>query len=418
MTHPTPSKRSSAIRPFEVMRVLHKAQALESTQPDPPVLHLEIGQPTHPPPPVALTSASESLSLPASSQGYTPTPGLPSLQAALSDHYNTQYNISLPPAAILITPGSSSAFTALFATLFDPDDVVALPTPGYPCYRNILSALSITALPLPLAPSSSFLPSIPQLQSLHRDTPLRGLILSSPSNPTGATLPPTLLSQLALFCHTHSIWLIVDEIYHGISRHPLPTAAQFPHAIVVSSFSKYWCMPGFRVGWVVVQHAPTRCALEYALQNMTICAPTFAQYAALGALSPPCQPLLQKRAVMYLEVADHLVSLLESAGFRHVFKPGGGFYVWANCEAVCQRLGLRDSVQFCELLLEKSKVAVTPGVDFDPEEGGKWLRFSVAATGVVREAGERILLFLAELQSEGKMRGAGTTEADGEEGGQ
>lgn len=393
------SRRSAAIKAFEVMRVLHAASRLESDSPSTAqkVLHLEAGQPSYAPPSNATAAAISSLRRPASEQGYSSTGGIHALRVSLSEHYSKRYSQHVHPDQIIVTTGSSGAFIALFATLFDVGDRVALALPGYPCYRNVLAALNVDVVPIFVDSHSNYQPTLDQFRAAHKEKPLSGLVLATPSNPTGSVISPTRLSELAEWTREEGIRLIVDEIYHCLVRKPLPSAVAFPHAIIVSSFSKYWCMPGFRVGWAVVRCDETRTALENALQNMHICAPMVSQQAAIGALSAECEAELDEHVQGYFQAADELVEVLKEAGFEEVGKPDGAFYVYVGCEDVCQRVGVTSSVELCRLVLEKVRVAITPGTDFDPVRGGKFVRFSSAGSHEdIAEAGQRILRFLRE----------------------
>lgn len=393
---PAPSRRAAAIKPFHVMEVI-RAAADQQARTGEKVLHLGVGQPSAAPPAAVTAAAAAALRLPPAAQGYTPTAGIPALRAGLSALYASRYDAHVPPEALLVTTGSSGAFAALFAAAFDARDRVALPVPGYPCYRNVLAAMSVDVAPLPVGPATNYQPTVAQLRAAHAAAPLRGLVLASPANPTGAVLAPPELAAIAAFCAQEGVLLVADEIYHGLTRRPAPTAAHFPLAVVVGSFSKLWCMPGLRVGWVVVRGAALRAAVERALQNMAISAPAVAQHAAVAALDPCCMPELEAHARRYLEDADRLVGVLRDAGFEDVRPPDGAFYVWARCEKVCRLLGVAGSKDLCRLLLEKLSVALTPGIDFDPERGEKFVRFSCAGSSEdIAEGAQRILKLIQE----------------------
>lgn len=392
----SPSRRSSAIAPFHVMRVMRRANLLDPTSAL-PVLHLEIGQPSHPPPPAATAAAMASLQLPSSQQGYTCAAGLPTLRAAISRHYHRRHRTRVPPEAILVTSGSSAAFTALFPALFDPADRVALSVPGYPCYRNVLAAFGVRVVPLRTRPSTGHQPSLAQLRAAHAHEPLRGLILASPGNPTGTVLSEERIREIVAWAAAERVRVVVDEIYHCVVRRPAVSAVRFDSVIVVSSLSKFWCLPGMRVGWIVVRCEETRAAVVRMLQSMQIAAPTVAQHAAEAALGEEGEDGLEDVVRGYLSAADELVGVLRGFGFEEVEKPDGAFYVWAGCEAVCHRVGVRDASELCDVLLEKVRVAVTPGIDFDPEKGDMFVRFSCAGGAeIVREAEHRIAAFIRE----------------------
>lgn len=396
-----PSARSTAMNPFIVMDIMEKAREVEAGEGSPHgrVLHLEVGQPSCAPPKQVLDSLTTVHSLPL---GYTTALGLPELRDAITNHYQLRYSVSLKREHIAITTGASGAFLAVFTSCFDAGDRVAFAAPGYPCYTQVLMALNVTTAVIPTTASTNFQPSCPQLQAMHKEDPISGVILASPSNPTGSVLSLSELLEIAQFCKEERIHLIVDEIYHGISRSHIASALQsaYEGVIVIGSFSKYWCMTGFRVGWAIVRNANMMSAFEKCMQNMAICAPTVSQRLAIVAISGICDVYLDTIVKSYFDAAETLVRHLRQAGFICCI-PNGAFYVYANCKSVCSRVGVEGSLQLCHCLLYTCAIACTPGLDFDAERGHDYIRFSCASSFQdVDEAGNRLVQYLLLFDSE------------------
>lgn len=366
------------IPPFIVMDVVRAAEARAAAGHD--VLHLEIGQPSTPAPKGVVAAAQAALA--GNVLGYTGAFGLEALRERLAAWYQERYGVAPGPERIALTPGSSGAFVLAFLAAFEPGDRVALATPCYPAYRNILTALGIEPVLVPAEAEHGFQPT-PAL--LERAGPLAGVVVASPANPTGTMLSAAELSALAGWCRQHGARLVSDEIYHGITYgKPAATALAFDDgAIVVNSFSKYFSMTGWRLGWAVVPPDMVR-AIECLAQNLFISPPTLSQMGALAAFD--CIPELEENVARYARNRALLLEELPKAGFDRLAPADGAFYIYADVAHLTN-----DSTLFCRRMLEEVGVAATPGVDFDPDRGNRSLRFSFAgATGTMAEAARRL----------------------------
>lgn len=377
-----PSRRG-AVAPFVVMEVL--AAANRRAAGGAAVFHLEIGEPAGGPPEPVLEAARRALG--SVSLGYGEAPGLWALRAAIARLYRDRYGVDLPPARIVVTAGASGAFVLAFLAAFDAGDRVVVPSPGYPAYRNILRALDVEPVLLPTGPESRFQPTVAALDAL--SGPIHGLVLASPANPTGTMLSRAELAAIAAWCRARGVRLLVDEIYHGITyEEPAASALEVePEAIVVNSFSKYWCMTGWRLGWLVCPEDLLEPVIRLA-QNLYIAPSTIAQHAALAALDQG--PALDARVALYRRNRDRLVAALRAGGLARIAPPDGAFYLWVD---------IRDrgepATAFCRRLLEETGIALTPGIDFDPERGEGWVRISFAGPEEeVARAAERLAAWL------------------------
>lgn len=351
--------------PFMVMDVLHAANQRELA--GEAVYHLEIGQPGTGAP----AGVIEALQTPLRTEklGYTNAFGIVPLRAAISKHYRERYEADIPAARIAVTSGSSAGFVLGFLAAFDAGDRVALASPGYPCYRHILNAFGIEPVIVETDLEDRFQPTPERLAPL---LPLDGLIVASPSNPTGTMLSPEDLSALSAFCRAENIRLISDEIYHGITYdRPASTAvAVNSDAIVINSFSKYFSMTGWRVGWMVLPEELLR-PVECLQQNLFICAPALSQVAALAAFD--CRDDLEGLVARYRENRTLFLDRLPQAGFDKLAPADGAFYIYAD---VSERT--KDSERFCREILDQTGVALTPGLDFDAARGHRYVRISYA----------------------------------------
>lgn len=327
---------------------------------------------------------------------------------------------------MIITTGASGALIALCAAAFDRTNRVAIAIPGYPCYRHVLRSFDVDVIMIPTSVETEFQPTIEQLEKL----PLRerdGLIMASPANPTGMCLSEQLLQRIVAFCRERKVTLIVDEIYHGITREPTPSVLQFvnnddsaptpannnnnnnnnndveeePPIISIGSMSKYWCMTGFRIGWIVTRHRSLLNTVDKCLQSMAICAPTPGQHLANIALSGRFNDYFTSHVTRYFKNIDALASRLQFAGFVLGTRVQGTFYIFAECRNVCEMCDVECSKELCHLLLYQCGVACTPGDDFD-ESNGKWfVRFSCAGSlEDVTEAGDRIVKYMSSRQQQ------------------
>jgi len=381
MPVPTVSQRSQRIPPFEVMDLV-RASRERSERPAPgPVRHLEVGQPSTPAPAAVRDAAHAALDGPL---GYTDSLGLPELRQRISRWYGDRYHVTVGPEQVAVTTGASAGCVLTFLACFDQGARVAVCEPGYPCYRHILEILGIDVVPLPIGPEVRYQPTPDALDGLG---PLDGVVVASPANPTGSMLTPEELGALTTWCGRTGTRLVADEIYHGITAgRPAPTAATHPDAVVVQSFSKYFCMTGWRLGWLVLPSALVR-PVERLAQNLYLAPPTLAQHAALAAFDTTAE--LDANVARYSANRDTLVAGLRAAGINGIAPAEGAFYVWADVGH------LGSARELCARWLEELAVAVTPGGDFDATEGDRFVRFSVAG-GIdeVADATDRLTRWL------------------------
>ena len=344
------------------------------------VIHLEVGQPGTPAPQAVLDAARQALAK--DRIGYTDALGIAPLRAAIAGHYREQYGVAVDPAEIVVTTGSSAAFQLALLAAFEPGDRVAVASPGYPAYRNILAALGLEPVPIEVGANAHYQPN-PDLLDAAGD--IAGLIIASPANPTGTMISPPELQRLSDYCRERSIRLLSDEIYHGITyEKAAQTALAFGRdAIVVNSFSKYYSMTGWRLGWMVVPPDLAR-SVECLAQNFYISPPALSQLAALPVFG--CRAELDRHVACYRANRDLLVAGLAKAGLDRYAPAEGAFYLYLDVSPLT-----RDSAAFCRRMLDEIGVAATPGRDFDPRHGDDWLRLSFAgATEDIAEAAERL----------------------------
>ena len=376
----SPSRRSD-VPPFIVMDVMAAAAAREARGER--VVHMEVGQPAAP---AALTARrAAAAALEAGRIGYTESLGLPSLRARIARHYRDTYGLDLDPARVAVTTGSSGAFILSFLSLFEPGDRVALANPGYPPYRHILTALGCEPLLIETSASSRWVLSPDALIAAHRKTPLKGVIVASPANPTGTMMSAAALAELVAVAEDAGIRVISDEIYHGLDyAFAAETAAKLsPRALVINSFSKYFCMTGWRIGWMVVPEPLVR-TVDRLHGNLAISVPTLAQIAAEAAFDGREEMEAVKHG--YEENRRILTEGLPRAGLDQFLPVDGAFYLYANIARFSN-----DSLDFAKRLLNEAGVAATPGIDFDPIDGRHFLRFCYAGSAAeMHEAVERI----------------------------
>ena len=376
MSNMRSASRRSQISPFYVMEVMRAAQ--ERASQGEAVLHLEVGQPSTPAPRPVIDAAHRALD--EHVLGYTTAAGLPELRERVAQHYGDWYGVTVEPDTIMFTVGASGAFVAAFLAAFDVGDRVVVPSPGYPCYRNALDVLSCEVVDLPTTMTTRFQPTVESLDAVVADGgPIAGLVLSSPSNPTGTILDHQRMAEITQWCRSHGVWFVSDEIYHGLSYgEPAATALAFDRdAIVINSFSKYFSMTGWRLGWLVMPSALAE-ALTRIGQNVTISAPTIAQLGALAAFDShdECEANVARYAVN----RGILLDGLRAAGFDQLAPADGAFYVWASIEHLIDAGRTTDSQDLCAQWLRVLGIASTPGVDFDPSRGHRFVRFSFAGS--------------------------------------
>ncbi|MCT4369066.1 aminotransferase class I/II-fold pyridoxal phosphate-dependent enzyme [Yangia mangrovi] len=370
-----------AVDPFIVMDVMEQARAAEAAGRH--IIHMEVGQPSSPAPEAArkaLATAMERDAL-----GYTVALGIPELRARIARLYGEWYDVDLNPNRVVVTPGSSGGFILAFSALFDAGDRVALGAPGYPSYRQILKALDLRPVEVQTAAENRYQLTPADLAGIDYE----GAMVASPSNPTGTMLGKPELSALVEAVQARGAAFLSDEIYHGIDYDKKPvTALQVSDDVcVINSFSKYFSMTGWRVGWLVVPEAQVR-QVERLAQNFFICAPNASQVAALAAMDATEE--LQANLAVYAKNRALMMEGLPKAGFDRIAPPDGAFYVYADVGHLTD-----DSRAFAAEILEKAGVAVTPGLDFDPERGAGTLRFSYArGTAEIEEGLARLKTFM------------------------
>ncbi|ULB09996.1 aminotransferase class I/II-fold pyridoxal phosphate-dependent enzyme [Cereibacter azotoformans] len=376
------SKRG-AVDPFIVMDVMEQARTLEAAGRS--IIHMEVGQPGTPAPAGARAALARAME--AGPLGYTVALGLPELRKGIADLYRRWYGVELDPNRVVVTAGSSSAFLLAFTALFEAGDRVALGEPGYPSYRQILRALSLEPVGIPTREENRLQPVPEDLAGV---ADLAGLIVASPGNPSGTMLSQEALAGLTGHCAERAIAFISDEIYHGLDYGTRAVSALeiTDDVYVINSFSKYFSMTGWRLGWLVVPEAHVR-PIERLAQNMFICPPHASQIAALTALD--CVEELEANRIVYAENRRLMLEGLPKAGFTRFAPPDGAFYVYADVSDLTD-----DSLAFAAEILREAGVAVTPGLDFDPVRGARTLRFSYArATEDIVEGLRRLEAFMA-----------------------
>tara|TARA_B100000029_G_C17600568_1_gene965615 strand:- start:2536 stop:3678 length:1143 start_codon:yes stop_codon:yes gene_type:complete len=372
--------RRGMIDPFIVMDVMREANQLsENTD----IVHLEVGQPSTPAPADVVEAAKKLLDK--DRLGYTDSLGLPQLRKRIAKHYGDFYGVSVPLERMVITTGSSGGFLLAFASAFDPGDRVALAIPGYPAYRNILTALGIEPVIIETTARERFQPTVELLESVGN---IDGLIIASPSNPTGSMIDSERLKGLVDWCDENYVRMISDEIYHGISFVAPPvTVAKFStSAIIINSFSKYFSMTGWRLGWMVTPPELIR-SIECLAQNLFISPPTLSQHAAITSFD--CINELERNVKSYRINREILLEELPKLGFTKIAPVDGAFYIYVDVSNFTS-----DSTSFCQRMLKEANVAATPGIDFDPLNGKYFIRFSFAGTeSDIREACKRLSIW-------------------------
>ena len=374
------SKRGN-VDPFIVMDVMENARKAEETGED--IVHMEVGQPGTPAPIEAQSQLIKKMKN--DSMGYTVALGIPELRKRISQLYGDWYNLDLNPDRIIITSGSSAGFILSFSSLFDAQERVGICSPGYPSYRQILKAQDLETVLIETKFENNFQPFASDLKGLN----LSGVLIASPANPTGSMLNYNQLESLIKSSLEQNISFISDEIYHGIEyEKKATTALQITNqCYVVNSFSKYFSMTGWRVGWMVVPEDHIR-QIERLAQNMFICAPHASQIAALYALD--CKDELKNNLDVYKENRKLMIKGLKDSGFSKISSPDGAFYIYADVSKFCN-----DSLEFANRVLKEAKVAITPGLDFDTKRGNSTIRFSYArSTEDIIRGLEKINIFM------------------------
>lgn len=382
--------RRAQVPPFEVMEVLDRVARLRAEGRD--IVSLCAGEPSQGAPAdvhdLALAQHRDRRPL-----TYTPALGLPELRAAIAGHHRRWYDLDVDPTSVGVTTGASGAFVAVFLAAFEPGDRVAVVRPGYPAYRNLLTSLGLEVVEVPVGPDTGFQPTPDLLDAASAGGPLRGLILASPANPTGSMVTREELATIVGWCADHDVRLVSDEIYHGITLPPGADRGTCAweldrRTVVVSSFSKFWGMTGWRLGWALLPD-DLRGPVDALVGNAALCAPAPAQAAALGAFTEATYRECDERVATFARTRELLLGRVDELGWGPTAPADGAFYLYAGIGSV---LGPHaDASAWCRALLDEAGVALVPGLDFDPVDGGSFVRLSFAAgPDAVAEAIDRI----------------------------
>jgi aspartate/methionine/tyrosine aminotransferase len=376
------AERMSSIQPFHVMALLARARELEASGRS--IVHMEIGEPDFVTPQPVIDAGMRALS--EGRTHYTPAVGLPALRERIAAFYAERYGVTVAPQRVVITPGASAALQLVMAVLVNPGDAVLMADPGYPCNRNFVYLLNGEPLGIPVDAATQYQPSVAQVRAAWRD-PVSALLVASPSNPTGTLLETDALRALHAEVAARDARLMVDEIYHGLTYDaPAVTALSVSDDIfVINSFSKYFGMTGWRLGWLV---APLDVVpeIDKLAQNLFLAAPTMAQHAALTAFEPHNIAILEERRESFRQRRDYLLPALRALGFDIPTTPGGAFYLYADCSRFTD-----DSYRFSRRLLEEAGVAITPGIDFGINRPQQHVRFAYTTSLENLEEGVRRL---------------------------
>ncbi|MFU8837853.1 MAG: pyridoxal phosphate-dependent aminotransferase [Thiohalomonadaceae bacterium] len=388
MKTPPLAARMAEIAPFHVMALLGRARELEASGRS--IIHMEIGEPDFPSPPAVIAAAQQALA--AGDTQYTPALGLPALREAIAQYYREQHGIAVPARRIVVTAGASGALLMALGVLLDRDSEVLMADPGYPCNRHFVRFIEGQARGIPVGPETEYQLNV-ELLARHWGTNTRAVMLATPSNPTGTVIDAEAMHEIAELSEARGAALLVDEIYHGlIYEQASPSAlAITEQAFVINSFSKYFCMTGWRLGWLVVPEVYL-AEVEKLAQNLFIAAPTLSQHAALAAFEPESLAILEAQKSVLRERRDYLLNALRGLGFQIPVSPQGAFYLYADCSAFSE-----DSMSLASALLEEAGVAVTPGIDFGEHQSRYYLRFSYTTDLVqLQEGVARIAAWLGK----------------------
>lgn len=385
-SQPHIADRMAGIEPFHVMDLLAKARALEAAGRD--IVHMEIGEPDFDTPAPIRDAAKQAAD--AGKTHYTPSVGLPALREAISAYYQSDYGVSVAPERIIVTPGASGALLLTTGVLVNPGDHVLMADPGYPCNRHFVRLMEGEAIGVPVAADTGYQLNAKLLDQYWTDRTVATL-LASPSNPTGTLVPADSLREMSDLVLARGGRLIVDEIYHGLTYNEKAETALglSDELFVVNSFSKYFCMTGWRLGWLVAPEAYVR-DLDKLAQNVFLAAPTLSQHAALAAFKPESRETLNRYRDAFHERRDFLLPALRELGFDVSVEPAGAFYLYADCSRFTD-----DSYAFAMDVLEKAGVAITPGKDFGANQPERHVRFAYTTSLERLEVGvERLSQFL------------------------
>ena len=369
------------VPPFHVMDMLERAAQRQRTYAD--LISFTSGQPSSGAPKPVNAEAVRLLQS-GDPLGYTPATGILELRQAIATHHRAWHGIEVSPEDVIVTTGASGGFLATFLAAFDTGDRVAMARPSYPCYRNVLAALGCEVVEIPTGAAERFQPTVEQVRDLHERVGLKGLVVASPANPTGTMLLPAELAALARYCEEAGIQLISDEIYHGLTyaESAVPDAGgrgrsaweTSRDAVVFGSFSKYFSMTGWRIGWLLAP-AHLRRAIDVLVGNFTICPPALAQHAAVAAFTPDAYSELDSHVTRYTTNRRLLLDGLGSLGITEMAPADGAFYVYADVSRWTD-----DTMAWCHQILDRTGVAMAPGIDFDPVDGHRFVRLSFAGS--------------------------------------
>lgn len=384
---PRLAQRMEAVQPFHVMALLARARELEAQGRD--IVHMEIGEPDFETPAPIVEAGVQALQT--GQHHYTPAKGLAQLRQAISAHYARSFDLDIDPDRVLVTPGSSGALQLLMMTLINPGEQVLMADPGYPCNRNFVRLVEGQAVTIPVTAADQYQLALAHLKQ-YWSPASKAALVASPSNPTGTLIEASAMQAMAGFVAEQGGHLLVDEIYHGLTYDVQADSALTvsDDVFIINSFSKYFGMTGWRLGWLV---APSDYieALDKTAQNIFLAASTPAQHAALAAFEPHTQAILEERRAIFQKRRDFLLPALRELGFKIPVTPQGAFYLYADCSGLCD-----DSWQFCMDLLEQHGVAVTPGKDFGHERPEQHVRFAYTTSMErLQEGVARIRDFLA-----------------------
>jgi aspartate/methionine/tyrosine aminotransferase len=375
------SARAQRVEPFYVMEVGKAAARLgaQVAHTDTPMVYLNIGEPDFTAPPAVQGAAMRAIH--DGRTQYTAATGLPELRERISDWYRTRFGVQVPATRIVVTAGASAALQLACLALIDPQDEILMPDPSYPCNRQFVGAADGRAVLLPATAAERFQLSADRVQDAWQPGRTRGVLLASPSNPTGTSIDPQELRRIHALVQARGGLTIVDEIYLGLSfdAHFGQTALGLDDQVIsINSFSKYFSMTGWRLGWLVVPEALVP-VIERLAQNLFICPSTIAQHAALACFEADSLAEYERRRAEFKARRDYFVPALNRLGLQVPVMPDGAFYAWADCSGACERLGIRDSWDFAFELLHKAHLAVTPGRDFGQAGTARHIRFSSAS---------------------------------------
>ncbi|NBN78025.1 aminotransferase class I/II-fold pyridoxal phosphate-dependent enzyme [Microvirga tunisiensis] len=352
------------------MDILAAARRLEAEGRS--IIHMEVGQPGAPAPRPVLEAARAALA--GGRLGYTEAAGILPLRRRIARHYHDTYGVDVPENRVMVTTGSSAGFNLAFLAAFDPGDRIVLTAPGYPAYRNIIRALGLVPVEIEVGPETRWSLTPELIEAAAANGPVKGVLVASPANPTGTMMTPEALAELVRYCDEAGIWFLSDEIYHGLVYEGVQATAlsTSQNALIINSFSKYYCMTGWRIGWMVLPEALMRPA-ERIAQSLYISPPELSQIAAAAAFDARVE--LEAVKAGYAANRALLLERLPAIGFDRLLPVDGAFYIYADVRGICE-----DSLAFTRAMLTEAGVAATPGADFDPYNGARFLRFSFAGS--------------------------------------